>query len=118
MTVDMCSGVDDAVLANICTFTIYFQLLGLSAIDKDKFRNVQIWHSSLMYLRVFQHGANRERREVAEVDTSYVKPSAAGVHNENSDDIWSICTYSHTRGLCYAMHVRKYILLANICNAK
>ena len=40
----------------------------------------------------------------------------AGVHNGNSDDILSICTYSLTLGLCYTMHVRRYILLANICN--
>ena len=43
-------------------------------------------------------------------------PSAVGVHNENSDDIRSIWTYSLTRGLRYAMHARRYILLANICN--
>ena len=59
---------------------------------------------------------NRERRVVAEADTTYVDQSAVGVHNENSDDIWSICTYLLTHGLCYVMHVRRYILLANICN--
>ena len=48
---------------------------------------------------------NRERR-VAEADTTYVEPSAIGVHNENSDDIWSICTFSLTCGLYYVMHVR------------
>ena len=42
--------------------------------------------------------------KVAEADTIYVDPSAVGVHNGNSDNISSICTYSLTRGLCYAMH--------------
>ena len=56
---------------------------------------------------------NHERRGVAEAYTTYVDPSADGVHNENSDGIWSICTYSLT---CYTMHVRGYILLTNICN--
>ena len=58
---------------------------------------------------------NREGRELAEVDTIYVDPSVDGVHKENSD-IWSISTYLLARGLYYAMHVRRYILLANICN--
>ena len=48
-------------------------------------------------------------------DTTYADPSAVCVHNENSDDIWSIYTYSLTCGL-YAMHVRWYILLAYICD--
>ena len=43
--------------------------------------------------------------------TTYVDPSAVGVHNEKGDDIWSICTYSLTHSLCYAMHVP-----ANICS--
>ena len=59
---------------------------------------------------------NRERRGVAEGDTTYVGPSMIGVHNENSEDIWSIFTYSLTRGLYDAMHLRKHIMLANICN--
>ena len=41
---------------------------------------------------------NRKRRGVAEADTAYVDPSAVGVHKGNSDDIWSICTYSLNRG--------------------
>ena len=60
---------------------------------------------------------NRERRGVAEADTTYVDLSAVGVHNKNSDDIWSIRTRSLTRGLCYTVHVRRYILLANICKS-
>ena len=44
---------------------------------------------------------NRERRGVAETDITYVEPSAVGIHNENSNDIWSIYTYSLTHGLCY-----------------
>ena len=59
---------------------------------------------------------NRERRGVDEADKTYVDPSAVGVHNENSDDIWGFCICSLMRGLCYAMHVRRYILLANICS--
>ena len=59
---------------------------------------------------------NREERGVAEDDTTYVDPSEVGVQNENSDEIWSICTYSFTLGLYRAVHVRKYIMLANICN--
>ena len=58
---------------------------------------------------------NRERRGVAEADTTYADLSAVCVHKENSDDVCSVCTYSLTRGLCYAMHMRKNILLANIC---
>ena len=54
---------------------------------------------------------NLERRGVSESDTTYVDPSKVGVHNENSDDIWSICTYSFTGDLFYAPHVQRYILL-------
>ena len=53
---------------------------------------------------------------VSETDTTYLDPSAVGVHNDNTDDICSICTYSLTHGLGYALHVQRYILLANICN--
>ena len=59
---------------------------------------------------------NRESRDVTEADTTSIEPSAFGVHNENSADIWSIYIYLLTHGLCYAVHVRKYILLANMCN--
>ena len=57
---------------------------------------------------------NRERRGVADADITYLDPSAVGIHKENIDDTWSICTYSLTRGLCYVMHVPRNILLANI----
>ena len=58
---------------------------------------------------------NHERRGVVQPDATYVDPSPVGVHNENGDDIWFICVYSLTRGLFNAMHMRIYILLANIC---
>ena len=58
----------------------------------------------------------RERQRVSNADTKYVDPSVLGVHNENSDDIWSICTCSLTHAICYAMHGRRYILLADICS--
>ena len=57
-----------------------------------------------------------ERRGVDETDNAYVDPSAVSVHNENNDDICSFCICLLMRGLCYAMHVRRYILLANICS--
>ena len=85
----------------------------------------KLTHCQIMFKCVKTHdsrvhdlvgGTNRERRGVAKAVTTYVDPSEVGVHNENSDDIWSICTYPLPRGLCYAMHVRRYILLANICN--
>ena len=44
---------------------------------------------------------------MAETNSTYVDPSAVSVHNENSDDIWSTYAYSLSRGLCYAMHVRR-----------
>ena len=52
--------------------------------------------------------SNFERRGVA--DTSYADPSPVGAHTESR----STCTYSLTRGLCYAMHVRRYIMIAMI----
>ena len=54
---------------------------------------------------------NSDRRGLFEADTTYVQPSVVGVHNENSDDIWSICTYSLKHGLYYALHV--HICLAS-----
>ena len=63
----------------------------------------------------FVGSTNHERRGVGEADTTYVDPSAVGVPDENSDDILFICTFSLTRGLCYAMQVGRYILLANSC---
>ena len=54
---------------------------------------------------------NHEWRGVAEAETTYVDSSEFMLHNENSDDIWSTCTYSLTCGLCYVMRVRRYTLL-------
>ena len=59
--------------------------------------NVSVCQSSWL------QGTNRKRGRVAEADTTYVDQSVAGVHNKNSDDIWSIWTYSLTNNLCYAM---------------
>ena len=67
-------------------------------------------------VHAFVVSTKRKRQGVSEADTTNVDRSAIGVHNKNSDDSWSICTYSLTRGLCYALHVQRYILLANICN--
>ena len=61
-------------------------------------------------IRYFVGSTNREQRGIAVADTTYVDPSAVGVH-KNTYDIWSICNYSLTRGLCYAMHVRISCLL-------
>ena len=38
--------------------------------------------------------ANCKRRGIAEVDTTYVDLYTVDVHNDNTDDIWFICTYS------------------------
>ena len=46
----------------------------------------------------------------------FYQDNCSSVHNENDDHIWPSCTSSLTRGLCYATHVLRYILLANICN--
>ena len=79
-------------------------------------------HDSRLRVRDLVGSTNRERRGNANVDTTNVDPSAVGVYIENSDDIWSICTYPLTFGLCYAMLVRRYILLAIylqwICTSK
>ena len=42
-----------------------------------------------------------------------IHPSAVGV---DRDDISSACTYLFIHGLWYAMHVRRYIKLVDICN--
>ena len=56
---------------------------------------------------------NCKRRGVAKTYDTYIDPSAVGVHNENSDEIWSIYTCSLTRSSCYAIYVRRYISVAN-----
>ena len=43
-------------------------------------------------------------------------PSAVGVHNENSAEFWSTCTYLLKNALCYALHLRRNVLLANVRN--
>ena len=67
-------------------------------------------------LRGLVGSTNRERRGVTEAGTTRVDSSEISVHNVNSHAIWSICTYLLKRGLHYAMHMRRYILLASICN--
>ena len=67
-------------------------------------------------VRIIQ-GTRKRAIRVRAIDVIlYVDPSAVAVYNENCDDIWSISTYSLTRSLCYAIHVRRYNLLASICN--
>ena len=94
----------------------YEKILCASGEMKTLPNNVQVRKAHDSRARDLVGSTNREIRGVAEADTTYVDPFAVGVHNENSDDIWSLCTYSITRGLCYTMHVRRHILLANICN--
>ena len=42
---------------------------------------------------------NRERRGVVEVNTTYVNPSAVGVHKKNINDIW-VYLYLFTHNNC------------------
>ena len=71
-------------------------------------------HCQIMFKNVKTHdyrerdlvgSTSRERRGYALAGTTYINPFAVCVHNENSDDIWSICTYLLTHGFCYAIHV-------------